>query len=92
MKNRGNIVVRLLWVGFIVLALFSIVSTQMTINGFKEERDELVDQVIAVQDEVDELQYELERPMDDRYIIDFARKKLGLCRPGETIFHYDIKN
>ena len=92
MKSRGNIFVRLLWVGFIVLALFSIVSSQMTINDLNAQREGLADEVIAVQDEVDEMQYELERPIDDEYIIDFAREKLGLHLPGETIFHYDVKN
>ncbi len=92
MKNRGNIFVRLLWVGFIALALFSIVSSQMTINELNDQRAELADQVVAVQDEVDEMYYDLERPIDDRYIIEFAREKLGLHLPGETIFHYDVKN
>lgn len=92
MKNRGNIFVRLLWVGFIALALFSIVSSQMSINELNAEREELAKEVVAVQDEVDEMQYDLDRPIDDQYIIDFAREKLGLHLPGETIFHYDIKN
>ncbi|MGM9646704.1 MAG: septum formation initiator family protein [Eubacteriales bacterium] len=92
MKSRGNIFVRLLWVGFIALALFSIVSSQMTINELNDQREELAEQVVAVQDEVDEMQYDLERPIDDEYIIDFAREKLGLHLPGETIFHYDVKN
>lgn len=92
MKSRGNIFVRLLWVGFIALALFSIVSSQMTINELNDQREELAEQVVAVQDEVDEMQYDLERPIDDEYIIEFAREKLGLHLPGETIFHYDVKN
>ncbi|MBQ7355528.1 MAG: septum formation initiator family protein [Clostridia bacterium] len=92
MKNRGNIFVRLLWVGFVVLALFSIVSSQMTINELNAQKEELAEEVIAVQDEVDEMRFDLERPIDDEYIIRFAREKLGLHFPGETIFHYDVKN
>lgn len=92
MRSRGNIFVRLLWVGFVVLALFSIVSSQMTINELNDEREALAEQVIDVQDEVDEMHYDLERPIDDEYIIKFAREKLGYHLPGETIFHYDVKN
>lgn len=91
MKNRGNIFVRLLWVGFVVLALFSIVTSQFQINELNDELDELEAQVIAEQDEVDELNYDLERPIDDDYVIDFAREKFGYYLPGETIFHYDIR-
>ena len=91
MKNRGNVFVKLLWVGFVVLALFSIVTSQFKINELNARRKELEQQVIAEQDEVDEMRYDLERPIDDNYIIEFAREKLGLRLPGETIFHYDAR-
>lgn len=91
MKNRGNIFVRVLWVGFVVMALFTIVTSQFQINELNDERKKLEEQVLAVQDEVDEMRYDLERPIDDNYIIEFAREKLGLRLPGETIFHYDVR-
>ncbi len=91
MKNRGNIFVKLLWVGFVILALFSIVTSQFQINELNAERKKLEEMVIAEQDEVDEIRYDLERPIDDNYIIEFAREKLGLRLPGETIFHYDAR-
>ena len=91
MKNRGNIFVRVLWVGFVVMALFTIVTSQFQINELNDERKQLEEQVLAVQDEVDEMRYDLERPIDDHYIIEFAREKLGLRLPGETIFHYDVR-
>lgn len=91
MKNRGNIFVRVLWLGFVVMALFSIVTSQFQINELNDERKKLEEQVLAVQDEVDEMRYDLERPIDDNYIIEFAREKLGLRLPGETIFHYDVR-
>lgn len=92
MRNRGNIFVRLLYVAFMVFCIISIVSTQLEISKTEEEREELREKVIAAHDEVDEMEYDLERPIDDEYIIEFAREKLGLHLPGETIFHYDTKN
>ena len=83
---------RLLYVAFMVLCVISIVSTQLEISKTEEEREELREEVIAAHDEVDEMKYDLERPIDDRYIIEFAREKLGLHLPGETIFHYDVNN
>lgn len=91
MKNRGNIFVKFLWVGVIVWALFSIVTSQFKINELNAQRKALEKQVIAQQDEVDEMRYDLDRPIDDNYIIEFAREKLGLRLPGETIFHYDAR-
>ena len=92
MRRRGNIFVGLLGVAFVVFCVISIVSTQLEISKSQEEREELIQRVTAVQDEVDEMKYDLERPIDDDYIIKFAREKLGLHLPGETIFHYDVNN
>ncbi len=91
MKYRGNVFVRLLWLGFVVLALFSIVTSQFKINELDDELKTLEDQVIEVQDSVDELAYELEKPIDDDYIIKIAREKFGYHLPGETIFYYDAR-
>lgn len=82
---------KFLWVGLIVWALFSIVTSQFKINELNAQRKALEKQVIAQQDEVDEMRYDLDRPIDDNYIIEFAREKLGLRLPGETIFHYDAR-
>ena len=62
-----------------------------TARKLTAQRKELEKQVIAQQDEVDEMRYDLDRPIDDDYIIKFAREKLGLRLPGETIFHYDAR-
>jgi cell division protein FtsB len=64
----------------------------MEITKTEKEMEELMEEVIAAHDEVDEMRYDLERPIDDHYIIEFAREKLGLHLPGETIFRYDTKN
>lgn len=82
---------KLLWVGFVVLSLFTIVTSQFKINELNAQRKELEERVIAQQDELDEMRYDLERPIDDDYIIKFAREKLGLRLPGETVFHYDVR-
>lgn len=91
MKYRKNIFIRLFWVGFIALALFSIVSSQFKINELDSELAALEQEVIEVQDSVDELAYELEKPIDDDYITRIAREKFGYHLPGETIFYYDAR-
>ena len=73
------------------MSLFSIVTSQLKINELNAQRKELEALVIAEQDEADEMRYDLDRPIDDDYIIKFAREKLGLRLPGETVFHYDVR-
>ncbi len=91
MKFRGNVFIRLFWLGFVVLALFSIVSSQLEINELDEELAELEQEVMKVQDSVDELAYQLEKPIDDDYITRIAREKFGYHLPGEAIFYYDAR-
>ena len=91
MKKRGNIFLRFFCVGVIVWAICSIVTSQFKINKLTALREELERKYILVQDEVDEMRYDLDRPIDENYIIEFAREKLGLHLPGETIFHYEAR-
>ncbi len=49
------------------------------------ERDKLAD-------EVEQMRYRLDSPMDDDYIAKIARDKLGLCYPDEIIFYGDVGN
>lgn len=92
MRKRGNVFVGLLCFTLSVLCLVTIITTQMEITKTQQELEELRAEAIKVHDEVDEMRYDLEREIDDQYIIEFAREKLGLHLPGETICRYITKN
>ncbi|MBQ7325538.1 MAG: septum formation initiator family protein [Clostridia bacterium] len=92
MRKRGNVFVGLLCFSLAIFCLISIITTQMELTKSQKEEEELIEMVGKVQDEVDEMRYDLEREIDDQYIIEFAREKLGLHLPGETIFRYITKH
>ena len=49
------------------------------------------DQIEDKQEQVDELKFLIDSPIDFDYIVRIAREKLGLHFPDETIFHKDTK-
>ena len=72
--------------------LFEIISTRVELNSLLEEKAELEQTIEEYSDRVDELEYELEKEIDDEYIIKIARERLGLHLPGEKIFYYSKGN
>ena len=46
----------------------------------------------ALTDEIDELKYLIDCPMDYDYIVRVAREKLGLYLPDETIYYNDYND
>lgn len=91
MRNRSGLLVKALIVVAVILVFVLIVSMQMRLNRIKEERDRLQKQVEDYEDKVDELQYRLDRQIDDEYIEEYARKKLGYYMLGDRIYYFDRK-
>lgn len=54
----------------------------------KEEKKAYIEQL---DDEVEQLRYLVDAPLDDAYKIRIAREKLGMCFPDEIVFHTDFE-
>ena len=63
----------------------------MKYNKIMEDKREDVAYVEQLQDEIEELEYLLNAPLDDAYKIRIAREKLGMCFPDEIIFYTDYQ-
>jgi len=92
MNGRGNIFLVLIMVILLVTVMYMLVTTRVELNSLLEEKAELEQTIEDYSDRVDELEYELEKEIDDEYIIKIARERLGLHLPGEKIFYYSKGN
>lgn len=92
MNGRGNIFLVLITVILLVTVMYMLVSTRIELNNLLEEKEELEKTVEDYSDRVDELEYQLQKEIDDEYIIKIARERLGLHLPGEKIFYYSKGN
>ncbi len=74
-----------LLLGYIV---FSIISTNLQINNYRSEYDNLTSEIASVKDSNEEIQRYLEEDADlDEYIERIARDKLDYANPDERVYY-----
>ena len=62
----------------------------MEYSEILQETEKVDSEIIATQNRVDELQYLIDSPKNDRsFIIRIAREKLGLVLPEEIVYYSD---
>ena len=82
-----KVFVALLFVFALVFFLWSV----MKYNKLLEEKEDKANYISELKEEIDELEYLVEMPLDDEYKIRIAREKLGMCFPDEMIFYTDVE-
>ena len=69
-----------------IVALINFVSRLVEYNEMMAKKEQLLEEINETKDNIEELEYWIEAPMDDDYIMKFAREKLDLYRADEIIF------
>ncbi|MBR2293637.1 MAG: septum formation initiator family protein [Clostridia bacterium] len=81
--------------GFLVcLFVFSVVFfvwSLMQYNEIMKDKKEDAAYIEQLQDEIEELEYLIEAPLDDAFKVRIAREKLGMCFPDEIIFYTEME-
>ena len=75
-----------------VSAFVTLVSNIMKYNEIQDQKDQLSENINDCKEDIEELEYWLKAPMDDEYIMKFAREKLELYRSDEVVFTNDVQN
>ena len=70
----------------LIVALVNFVSVLVEYNEIQTRKEQLLAEIDDTKDNIEELEYWLEAPMDDDYIMKFAREKLDLYRADEVVF------
>ncbi len=90
-KIRSIIVVCALCV-LMLASVITFVSKLIEYNEIEAEKKLLEARIAEKQARIEELQYWLEAPMDEDYIMKFAREKLDYYRSDEIVFTNDQNN
>ena len=86
-KNKIYVVIS---VFLILLLIFSVVYflwSLMKRNEAMEQIEEMDAEIVKLKDDIQELEYMLDAPLDDEFKVRIAREKLGMCFPDEIIFY-----
>ena len=89
MKLTRNLFVKLALLVFSVFCFVTIITLQLENNSMKEQADALDTRIQEYQAYIEDLQTTLNAPMDEKYVADIAREKLGLRHPQEVVFYSD---
>ena len=89
--KKKKTAVSLLIQGFLILlfvfAVIFFLWSLMNYNRIMENAAKQEEQIEKLNDEIEQLQYLVDAPLDQDYKIRVAREKLGMCFPDEIIFH-----
>ena len=72
-----------------VFAVIFFLWSVMKYNKIMDEKAEKEAYIEQLEEDIDELEYLVEMPLDDNYKIRIARERLGMCFPEEIIFYTD---
>ena len=70
----------------LVVAVVNFMSQMAKYNEMKAQKELLQKKINEANDNIEELEYWIDAPMDDDYIMKFAREKLELYRADEIVF------
>ena len=82
MKQKRNLLTKTAILVFSVFYFITIIKLQLENNSMKEKAELLETQINTYQSYITELQATLDAPMDENYVSEIARDKLGLRHPG----------
>jgi len=90
-RNIASMLVQGFLILLFVFALVFFLWSLMKYNKIMEDKKEDEAYVEQLRDEIEELEYLLDAPLDDAYKIRIAREKLGMCFPDEIIFYTEYE-
>ncbi len=87
MKSAVTLFLILLFIFAVTFFLWSV----LKYNKIMDEKREKEEYVKELTEQIEELEYLVEMPLDDKFKIRIAREKLGMCFPDEIIFYTDME-
>lgn len=89
-KNRAAVLIRVFLAFLFVFAVAFFLWSMMKYNKIIEDKNKNTEYIRNLTNEIEELQYLVDAPLDDAYKIRIAREKLGMCFPDEIVFYTEV--
>ena len=90
-KNRFSLALKIFVILLFVFSLVFFIWSAMKYNKLLETKADKERYISELRENIDELEYLIDMPLDDEYKIRVAREKLGMCFPEEMIFYTDVE-
>ncbi len=86
-RSKAYIVVRAFLIFILAFSFIYFLWSLMRYNEAMEKKKEKQEYVEQLKDDIQQLEYLVDAPLDDEFKIRIAREKLGMCFPDEIIFY-----
>ena len=90
-KSRLGSVVKLFLILLFIFAVFFFLWSVLKYNKIMDEKKEKEAYIRELGEDIEELEYLVDMPLDDAFKIRIAREKLGMCFPDEIIYYTDLE-
>lgn len=90
-KTAASMLIQFFLICLFLFAVVFFLWSMMQYNEMMKDKKEDEAYIEQLNDEIEELEYLLDAPLDDAYKIRIAREKLGMCFPDEIIFHTELE-
>ena len=82
-----NMFVRVSILAVVVFLIFSFIMVRLKQNDLAAEAETIRLEIERVNENINELKAEIDRPFDSEYVAQIAHEKLGLRFPQEIVFY-----
>ena len=89
-KKKLSLFAKVALLAFFAFCAITVVSQYLSMHDLEKTEAELQRQQQILQEDIDRIQDQLDRPFDEEYIQKVAREKLGYHLPQEIIFYNDL--
>ena len=81
-----NIIITVAVCLLLVSSIITFASKLVRYNELQDQKTAIIKEICERKDSIEELKYWIDAPMDDDYVMKFAREKLDLFRADEIVF------
>ena len=89
-KSGPSMIIRVFLILLFIFAVVFFLWSLMQYNEIMEQKKENEARIEQLGDDIAQLRYLVEAPLDDAYKIRVAREKLGMCFPDEIVFYTEM--
>ena len=90
-ESRIKSVVTLFLILLFIFAVTFFLWSVLRYNKLMDEKREREEYANELSEKINELEYLVDMPLDDKFKVRIAREKLGMCFPDEMIFYTDME-
>ena len=87
-KSKIHIAIRVFLILLLVFSIVYFLWSFMQYNEAMTDKAEKEAYVVELKNDIQQLKYMVDAPLDDEFKIRIAREKLGMCFPDEIIYFY----